>query len=90
MARTKTTPRMTTGPGHMPRPESAIALNRDGSVQRDPKKDREERIRKMKAEFCRAKKMLNEAFQIMAQVEQTFLDLEPNFQDVEKYLEKDN
>ena len=91
MARTKTTPRMTTGPGHTPRPnEPAIALNRDGSVQRDPKKDREERIRKMKADFLRAKKLMKEAQEIMAQVEISFLDLEPNFQDVEKYLEKDN
>ena len=88
MARGKTTFRMTTV--HTPRHEKPVALNRDGSVQRDPKKDREERIRKMKAEFCRAKKMLNEAFQIMAQVEQTFLDLEKtDFQDVEEIL-KDN
>ena len=88
MARGKQTFRMTTV--HTPRSQPSVALNRDGSVQRDPKKDREERIRKMKADFLRAKKLMKEAQEIMAQVEISFLDLEPNFQDVEKYLEKDN
>ena len=79
MARSRNHNRMTTGGlGHYRQPP-AIVLNSDGSVQRDPQKDREERIRKMKAEFCRAKKMLNEALAIMAKVEETFLDLEPNF-----------
>ena len=88
MARGKQTFRMTTV--HTPRSQPSVALNRDGTVQRDPKKDREERIRKMKAEFCRAKKMLNEAFQIMNKVEQEFLNLEKtDFQDVDEIL-KDN
>ena len=73
MARTKTTPRMTTGPGHTPRPEPAIALNRDGTIKRDPAR---ERIRKMKRDFLRAKQLMKEAQEIMAQVEMTFLDLE--------------
>ena len=88
MARGKTTPRMTTGPGHTPRPnEPAIALNRDGSVKRDPVKDR---IKKMKRDFLRAKQLMNEALKIMGQVGQEFLDLEKtDFQDVEEIL-KDN
>ena len=91
MARTKTTPRMTTGgaPSTIPRPEPAIALNRDGSVRRDPQQDRKDRIRKMKADFLRAKKMMEEAQKIMAQVEITFLDLEKtDFQDAKDLLEK--
>ena len=91
MARGKTTPRMTTGPGHTPRPnEPAIALNRDGSIQRDPQKDRlKERIRHMKREFLRAKKMMQEAQEIMVEVEQMFLELEPNFDNIPD-LGKDN
>ena len=78
MARGKQTFRMSTGgaPSKIPRPEPAIALNRDGSVKRDPVKDREERIRKMKAEFCRAKQLMKEAQELMAKVEISFLDLE--------------
>ena len=90
MARTKTTPRMTTGgaPSKIPRPEPAIALNRDGSVKRDPAR---ERIRKMKADFMRAKKMMEEAQKIMAQVEITFLNLEKtDFQDVDEILKTNN
>ena len=92
MARTKTTPRMTTGGrATIPRPEPAIALNRDGSVRRDPQQDRKERIRKMKADFLRAKKMMEEAQKIMAQVEITFLDLEKtDFQDVDEILKTNN
>ena len=92
MARGKQTFRMTTGgaPSNIPRPEPAIALNRDGSVQRDPQKDRlKDRIKKMKADFMRAKKMMEEAQKIMAQVAMTFLDLEPNFNNLPD-LEKDN
>ena len=82
MARTKTTPRMTTGPGHTPRPEPAIALNRDGTIKRDPAR---ERIRKMKRDFLRAKQLMKEAQEIMAQVEMTFLDLEKtDFSDLNK------
>ena len=87
---------MTTGgaPSTIPRPQSSVALNRDGTIKKDPapaKRDlAREKIRKMKTEFCRAKKLMNEALQIMAQVEQTFLDLEKtDFQDVEEIL-KDN
>ena len=88
MARGKTTPRMTTGPGHTPRPEPSVALNRDGSVKKDPVKDR---IRKMKADFMRAKKLMKEAQEIMAQVEISFLDLEKtDFQDAEEILNKNN
>ena len=90
MARTKTTPRMTTGPGHTPRPEPAIALNRDGTIQRNNARDlTRDRIKKMKADFMRAKKMMEEAQKIMAQVAMTFLDLEPNFNNIPD-LEKDN
>ena len=67
---------------HTPRPnEPAIALNRDGSVQR--KKDpARERIKKMKAEFRRAMEMMDEALEIMDNIEEAFLDLEKtNFQD---------
>ena len=83
MARGKTTPRMTTGPGHTPRPnEPAIALNRDGTIKRDPAR---ERIRKMKRDFLRAKQLMKEAQEIMAQVEMTFLDLEKtDFSDLNK------
>ena len=89
MARGKTTPRMTTGPGHTPRPnEPSVALNRNGTIQRDPVK---ERIKKMKRDFLRAKQLMKEAQEIMAQVEITFLDLEKtDFQDVDEILkEKD-
>ena len=88
MARGKTTPRMTTGPGHTPRPEPSVALNRDGTIKKDPAR---ERIRKMKADFIRAKKLMKEAQEIMAQVEISFLDLEKtDFQDVDEILkEKD-
>ena len=86
MARGKTTPRMTTGPGHTPRPnEPAIALNRDGTVQRNPapaKRDLARGIRHMKREFLRAKKMMQEAQEIMVEVEQMFLELEPNFDNI--------
>ena len=92
MARGKTTPRMTTGgaPSTIPRPEPAVALNPDGSVQRDPQKDRDGQIRKMKRDFLRAKKMMKEALKIMAEVEDTFLELETSFSDVDEILkEKD-
>ena len=82
MARGKQTFRMSTGgaPSKIPRPEPAIALNRDGSVKRDPVKDR---IKKMKSDFMRAKKLMKEAQEIMAQVEISFLDLEKtDFQDL--------
>ena len=84
MARGKTTPRMTTGGYARPlESQPAIALNRDGSVQR--KKDpARERIKKMKAEFRRAMKMMDEALEIMDNIEEAFLDLEKtNFQDPE-------
>ena len=89
MARGKQTFRMSTGgaPSKIPRPEPAIALNRDGSVKRDPVKDR---IKKMKSDFMRAKKLMKEAQEIMAQVEISFLDLEKtDFQDLQD-LEKNN
>ena len=90
MARGKQTFRMSTGgaPSKIPRPEPAIALNRDGSVKRDPVKDR---IKKMKSDFMRAKKLMKEAQEIMAQVEISFLDLEKtDFQDAEEILNKNN
>ena len=87
---------MTTGgaPSTIPRPQSSVALNRDGTIKKDPapaKRDlAREKIQKMKADFMRAKKMMQEAQKIMAQVEMTFLDLEKtDFQDVEEIL-KDN
>ena len=86
MARGKQTFRMTTV--HTPRSQPSVALNPNGSVQRDPQKDRlKERIRKMKAEFCRAKNLMNEALKIMGQVEQEFLDLEPNFNNLPELKE---
>ena len=87
MARGKQTFRMTTGgaPSTIPRPQSSVALNRDGTIKKDPAR---ERIRKMKADFLRAKKLMKEAQEIMAQVEISFLDLEKtDFQDL---LEKEN
>ena len=84
MARGKQTFRMTTGgaPSTIPRPEPAIALNRDGTIKRDPAR---ERIRKMKRDFLRAKQLMKEAQEIMAQVEMTFLDLEKtDFSDLNK------
>ena len=94
MARTKTTPRMTTGPGHTPRPEPAIALNRDGTIKKDPapvnRDPARERIKKMKREFLRAKQLMKEAQEIMARVEITFLDLEKtDFSDLQDLEKKD-
>ena len=84
MARGKTTFRMTTV--HTPRSQPSVALNRDGTVQRNPapaKRDlARERIRHMKREFLRAKKMMQEAQEIMVEVEQMFLELEPNFDNI--------
>ena len=94
MARGKTTPRMTTGNG-CPRPnEPAIALNRDGTIKRDPapvnRDPAQERIRKMKREFLRAKQLMKEAQEIMARVEITFLDLEKtDFSDLQDLEKKD-
>ena len=95
MARGKQTFRMSTGgaPSKIPRPEPAIALNRDGSVKRDPapvKRDlAREKIQKMKREFLRAKQLMKEAQEIMARVEITFLDLEKtDFQDVDEILKE--
>ena len=85
MARGKTTFRMTTV--HTPRHDKSVALNRDGSIQRDPVKDR---IQKLKSKFMKAKKMMKESLEIMNEVEQEFLNLEKtNFQDVDEIL-KDN
>ena len=85
MARGKTTFRMTTV--HTPRHEQSVALNRDGSIQRDPVKDR---IQKLKSKFMKAKKMMKESLEIMNEVEQEFLNLEKiDFQDVDEIL-KDN
>ena len=79
MARGKQTFRMTTV--HTPRSEQSVALNRDGTIKKDPARDR---IQKLKLKFMRAKKMFNEALEIMGQVEIEFLDLEKtNFQDPE-------
>ena len=84
MARGKQTFRMTTV--HTPRPEQSVALNRDGTIQRDSTKDR---IQKLKSKFMRAKKMMRESLEIMNEVEQEFLNLEKiDFQDVEEILEK--
>ena len=45
----------------------------------------------MKADFLRAKKLMKEAQEIMAQVEISFLDLEKtDFQDVDKILKTNN
>ena len=85
MARGKQTFRMTTV--HTPRPESSVALNRDGTIKKDPARDR---IQKLKSKFMKAKKMMRESLEIMNEVEQEFLNLEKtNFQDVEEIL-KDN
>ena len=86
MARGKQTFRMTTV--HTPRSQPSVALNRDGTIKKDPAR---ERIRKMKADFLRAKKLMKEAQEIMAQVEISFLDLEKtDFQDAEEILNKNN
>ena len=85
MARGKQTARMTTGSGNIPRSEPAIALNRDGSVQRDPQKDRlKDRIKKMKADFQKAMAMMDEALEIMDHVEDEFLDLEKYFPELKE------
>ena len=88
---------MTTGgaPSTIPRPQPSVALNRDGTIKKDPapaKRDlAREKIRKMKREFLRAKQLMKEAQEIMAQVEMTFLDLEKtDFQDAEEILNKNN
>ena len=83
MARGKTTFRMTTGgaPSNIPRPEPAIALNRDGSVKKDPIR---ERIKKMKADFRKAMAMMDEALEIMDHVEDEFLDLEKYFPELKE------
>ena len=90
MARGKQTFRMTTV--HTPRSQPSVALNRDGTVQQTSARDpARERIRKMKADFLRAKKLMKEAQEIMAQVEISFLDLEKtDFQDAEEILNKNN
>ena len=86
MARGKTTFRMTTV--HTPRSQPSVALNRDGSVKKDPVKDR---IKKLKSDFMRAKKMMRESLELMNQVEQEFLNLEKiDFQDVEEILNTNN
>ena len=92
MARTNMTPRMTTRESL---PKEAIALNRDGSIKKDPapvnRDPARERIKKMKREFLRAKQLMKEAQEIMAQVEITFLNLEKtDFQDVDEILKPNN
>ena len=86
MARGKQTFRMTTV--HTPRSQPSVALNRDGTIKKDPAR---EKIRKLKAKFYRAKKMLNEALEIMGEVEEEFLNLEKtDFQDAEEILKNEN
>ena len=70
-------------------PAEAVALNRDGTIQRNNARDpAREKIRRLKAKFNRAKIMLNEALEIMGEVEEEFLNLEKtDFQDL---LEKNN
>ena len=82
------TPRMTTRESL---PKEAIALNRDGTVQRNNARDpARERIKKMKREFLRAKQLMKEAQEIMARVEITFLDLEKtDFSDLQDLEKKD-
>ena len=99
MARTNRTPRMSTDTRRNPPPPSivlpipqSVLLKRNGSVQQNNACDpAREKIRKLKADFMRAKKLMKEAQEIMAQVEIAFLDLEKtDFQDVDEILkEKD-
>ena len=66
-------------------PAEAVALNRDGTVQQTSARDpAREKIRRLKAKFNRAKIMLNEALEIMGEVEEEFLDLEKLFPELKE------
>ena len=88
MARTNRSNRMTTGGESYLRNTPSIMLDKNGRVL-DPKKNRQDRIRKIKSDFKRAQNMFNEAqnmfneaMEIMDNVEQMFLDLETYFPDL--------
>ena len=81
MARTNRSNRMTTGGSSSFKQPPAIMLDKNGKVL-DREKNRHDRIRKIKCDFKRAQNMFNEAMDLMANVEQMFLDLETYFPDL--------
>ena len=87
MARTNRSNRMTTGGESYLRNTPSIMLDKNGRVL-DPKKNRRDRIRELKAEFRKAQNMFNDALEIMDNVEQMFLDLETYFPDLKEPEQK--
>ena len=90
MARTNRSNRMTTGSESCLKRTPAIMLDKNGRVL-DPKQNRRDRIRELKAEFRKAQNMFNEAqnmfdgaLEIMDNVEKMFLDLETYFPDLKE------
>ena len=76
MGRFKQTPRKSTPPMIL---TPTVYLNPDGTVRKDPKKDREDRMKKIRSKMENAMKMLNE-------VKIMILDLDSN-SDVEEILQ---
>ena len=94
MARTNRSNRMTTGGSSSYKQPPAIMLDKNGRVL-DREKNRHDRIQKIKLEFKRAQKMMdeaqnmfNDALEIMDNVEQMFLDLETYFPDLKEPEQK--
>ena len=78
MGRFKQTARKCT-PGLIPVLTPTVYLNPDGTIKKDPKKDREDRMKKIRSKMENAMKMLNE-------VKIMILDLDSN-SDVEEILQ---
>ena len=78
MGRFKQTARKST-PGLIPVLTPTVYLNPDGTIKKDPKKDREDRMKKIRSKMENAMKMLNE-------VKIMILDLDSN-SDVEEILQ---
>ena len=81
MGRFKQTARKCT-PALIPVLTPTVYLNPDGTVKRDPKKDREQQLSAIRSKMAKAIKIMNEAKEML-------FNLDEN-SDVEEILRKDN